>query len=87
MIDATGAFLAASLGANALTDPRDHLTADSRGAWIRVLGQSDRDSGQRREPTAGEKRPNVVWNESQHDVCHCPGRRRQRVRALDARRS
>jgi hypothetical protein len=45
VIDATGAFLAASLGANALTDPRDHLTADSRGAWIRVLGQSDRDSG------------------------------------------
>jgi hypothetical protein len=32
-----------------------------------------------------EKRPRIVWNEPQHDVCLYPGRQRQRVRALDAR--
>ena len=82
-----GSLPAASSGANALTDLRDHLTAGSRCTWIRVLGQSDRDGRQRRESTAGEKRPRVVWNEPQHDVCLCPGRRLQRVRTRDTRRS
>jgi hypothetical protein len=87
VIDATGSLLAASSGANALTDPRDHLTADPGGAWIRVLRQSDRDSRQRREPTASEKPPRVVRHKSQHDVCLSPGRRRQRVHALETTRS
>ena len=86
VIDATGSLPAASSGANALTDPRDHLTADP-GAPPDLLPGRPRGGRRRHGPPAGRDGRRVATRaRAQDHAVRRACRRQPRARHRAARR-